>query len=334
MYYTINNWCCQVKYSVTFITLVTYNRYIYPLTAVLTNINTSMNISNIAYQGIVASRIGIQMTSQNIANANTPGYRRYATTFAERSGGGVSATPYRTGAEWMDVHRRNAIIQNNSANTFANAYADLSNAPFDDLRTAYVGLRNAQAQVTRDPTSAESQQAMQQATQAFQNSVNRFQHSINDFRYRIEKQLDLAQQRADQIQEQIDNAMTNGIADPEEIKNFQNQLITEQATISDLRTVLKDVIAPVEQMFQDAMQSPEFTEGLNLLEANIGYMQQDAETNAEYAAVRLQNAEANFGVDLVEEYTNMMKYERMYEANAKVLEISDRMVGSILNIVA
>jgi flagellar hook-associated protein FlgK len=39
-----------------------------------------------------------------------------------------------------------------------------------------------------------------------------------------------------------------------------------------------------------------------------------------------------FGVDMVEEQVKMMRYQRMYEANAQVIKTQDEMIGTLLNI--
>lgn len=40
----------------------------------------------------------------------------------------------------------------------------------------------------------------------------------------------------------------------------------------------------------------------------------------------------NIGVNLDEEATNLMKYQKMYQANAQVIKVADGMIGTILNI--
>jgi flagellar hook-associated protein FlgK len=54
-----------------------------------------MNPSSIALSGMRAAELGLSTSAHNVANANTPSFRRQAVLQEEREGGGVNAGPTR-----------------------------------------------------------------------------------------------------------------------------------------------------------------------------------------------------------------------------------------------
>jgi flagellar hook-associated protein 1 FlgK len=82
------------------------------------------NISQIAYSGINAAQISLTTTGQNIANINTPGFSRLATTTASLSG--VSSLNAGGGVSVTSIRRLSNEFQNQQlwrANTEQNYYS-------------------------------------------------------------------------------------------------------------------------------------------------------------------------------------------------------------------
>jgi len=330
------------------------------------------NIANIALSGIRAARQAITTVSHNLANSSTPNYRKLDTVFTEMQYGGVSAKAVQSGDQFLVNELRYATVAKQNADIMANAYDQLSNAPTEDLQTSYSKLMEATHSMLRAPDNVISQEAFNQATTRFQNSMNRYQSSLTSLKVNLNAKIDLSTTRSAQLQEEIKKATTNGIADPKEINRLQNEYLKENANADTYRTVLSDVVAPIENAYKvatdtatssinalsntevfkdgqaqrvtdfstfDESKLPEwdsqwFNNETSRIQAVVGYKSNDADATAEYAATRLEDIQAQFGVDLVDEQIKLMRFQRMYEANAQVLRVEDQMVGTILNIMA
>jgi flagellar hook-associated protein 1 FlgK len=77
-------------------------------------------------------------------------------------------------------------------------------------------------------------------------------------------------------------------------------------------------------------------EKLNELQRKVAGLQNEYENTADAANTlydQLRNSDLS-NVNLDEEASNLMKYQKMYEANSKVLQTANQMLGTILDIIA
>ena len=131
------------------------------------------DVMSTAVSGLLAFQRGLDTTSQNIANAATPGYSRQRVELATRPaqaygsgwiGSGVKvATVARVHDTYLAAQVRSSASSLARYDTLATEAGRLDNVLGDSsagLATAFQGLVNAFQEVSNDPSSVTARQAL------------------------------------------------------------------------------------------------------------------------------------------------------------------------------
>jgi flagellar hook-associated protein 1 FlgK len=148
----------------------------------MASLSTSLNM---AVQSLGADTAALQMTNNNIANANTPGYTREVADFQEvsvtsgdgmSSGNGVELTGYQS---IRDELLQRQIEQETTAQSGANAQQSTLQqiqpafaTTTDDIGTDMSALFSSISSLSTNPTSTSSRQAVLTAGQNLANAFN------------------------------------------------------------------------------------------------------------------------------------------------------------------
>src|SRR5882724_2800089 len=210
-------------------------------------LNTSLNI---AVQALAAEQGALNVTTNNIANVNTPGYSRQrpvlneAPTFQESGttfGGGVTLEQFQSVRDQLlqlriyeeTQQQSNSQTQLNSLNQIEGIFSD----PTQGVGGALSAFFNSLSQLSTNPTDAN---ARQQVLTAANNLANQFHQAVSSLRT-IQSGLDQAvPQTVDQI-----NRLTTQIAklngqvaqmqgldqDPGSTQDQRDELIRQLSTL-------------------------------------------------------------------------------------------------------
>lgn len=128
---------------------------------------------NISLTGMRAFQRGLQVTSHNIANANTPGYNRQVADFTARAGGGQGNTYLGGGTQVATIRRvydslqvdqlrssMTGFARFDTLNTLSSRIDTLLADPDTGLNTGLQSFFNAVQDVASDPASISTRQAL------------------------------------------------------------------------------------------------------------------------------------------------------------------------------
>jgi flagellar hook-associated protein 1 FlgK len=146
-------------------------------------LNTSLSIG---MQALEATQGALDATSNNIANANTPGYTREVAQFSENaqsvsgsdvSGGGVTLDGLQSVRdELLNLQIQQQTSLQSSADTQSSTLQQIqsyfSTGSGGDLASALSGFSTSLSQLSADPTSSAAQQGVISAGQDLANSFN------------------------------------------------------------------------------------------------------------------------------------------------------------------
>lgn len=205
------------------------------------------SLLSLGIQGVRASQGGLNVTGNNVANVNTPGYTRQIAQFQSLEGGGVKqefsqriVSQFINARVWADSSRFEAAsaferLANQLDNTLASESSSLA-IKMDDFFGALQAAND-------DPTSITSRELFVAETQA---TVRRFQ----DLYGRIEEQNETVNTRIRELTEEI-NSQARSIADLNEririaksagrdsfeLLDQRDQAIKELAELIDIQVI-------------------------------------------------------------------------------------------------
>jgi len=132
---------------------------------------------NSATQSLLANQLGLSIASQNIANAQTPGYSRQRLTLAPSSVDGVDVTGIEALRDQLATSRYNAETSNKSTqDTLQQGLQNIQGA-FNDtqgtgLLSFITGFFNSFQSLSVDPTSTTYRETVRQTAQTLANEFH------------------------------------------------------------------------------------------------------------------------------------------------------------------
>ena len=217
-----------------------------------------MNIGSIlgnALTGLQASQTALTVTSQNIANANTPGYVRAEVRFAPNVlagvGGGVNAEAVVRAADRFLAQAQRIANATQGASTARADLLDRAQLVFGDpngeqnLFTSIDSAFSAFQSAATDPASSVGRRNAVSAVQDLLAEFSRTAQSIESLRLEADTRLGEAVSRANGLLSRIADlnaqvVFTKGAAsDSSSTESARDQLIDELSGLIDVRTTAK-----------------------------------------------------------------------------------------------
>lgn len=209
------------------------------------------SVFNNALTGLNASQAALKVISQNVANANTPGYVRALTNFTPQvvggAGGGVSVESITRAA---DRFLAEAQRVSGATNAYAGVRAELldraqllfgdpngNQTLFTRIDDIYTALQN----VSVDPTSSVARRSVISSMQDAFGEFSRVAKAIEDLRLEADQRVGEAINRSNDLLQRISDlngqiALTKKSGgDITGAENARDQLIDELSTIMDVR---------------------------------------------------------------------------------------------------
>ena len=189
-----------------------------------------MSIASIGLSGIKTARLAAQTTAHNIANVNTPAYKREQLQISAAQTGGVQATNTvqirdKHYAEPLARDASTQLSQQSKTNTQLNT--TLKTAQLFDLPTKIQSIAHESLpQIANDPTNIAPRKT-------FISQLDDLASSYNQLDSQLSKQLGTVNTELDQLHTQLENTLT-AIADNNTPGNHMDQMIEQVAELTQI----------------------------------------------------------------------------------------------------
>jgi flagellar hook-associated protein 1 FlgK len=172
---------------------------------------------NIGMQALDATSAALEATSNNISNANTPGYTREVPQFAENglndingvvTGGGVTLEGLQSVRdELLNLQIQQQTSQQNSASTASSLLQQIqtyfSTSSGEDLASTMAAFSSSLSQLSANPTSSSVQQAVLSAGQNLADSFNTTSNGLTSTQTNADGQVTQAVASINSLTQQI-----------------------------------------------------------------------------------------------------------------------------------
>lgn len=323
------------------------------------------NIFSIALSGLQANQTGLKNHAQNVANANTLGYKRVDTHYASVSYGdqpaGVKALSVTPQYPWIDDQLDSGIQNYQTQKILGDTMKQVQGVVMSwDWNQASSDIAQAAAVLGIQPDEPASQQALQQATQGFWLTVDSITDFVAGVRARVQQALETTEKLAQSAQQnQPQWPQTSQLQG--QVRGYQDSLTWLDSWQQDWNQQINDLATEFNSLAGGAVvtsdgtrftvQSDQTTapDSLITIPGAVGdtmgqiLSRVGSESRSQDAAVAMaslnqtmameqfQNAH---GVDLATQAVAIRQTETAYEANLAVIRTADRMMGSLLNLFA
>jgi hypothetical protein len=207
------------------------------------------------------------MISQNIANADTPGYRRLENRNYEinHSGpdnkpflpGGVGTDIFRTGDQWTDRRFLNALYNKSQADAENEGVRELDRIATDtSLEEAFTAFMSASQDLMANPKDIVYQERLQQTGEHFVSQLNRLSNDFSAIKNTIREKIDLNNIQLNSIQDQLAALAKKTPSEDvvSEINYLKQQLSRVTGTLDGYNKVLRSIIPPIETMYREVTE--------------------------------------------------------------------------------
>jgi len=208
--------------------------------------------------GLLAFQQALDVTSNNIANASTPGYSVETANLVEAPGqstgvgfigSGVDVQSItRTYNEYLAQQVRGSQASYSSSNTLATQAAQIDNMLSDSstgLTATLQSFVNSLQSVASTPTSTAARQALLSQAQALAQQINSYDSQISQYGSQLESQLsgDVSQintitANIASLNQQITAESTNGQT-PNQLMDQRDQLVTQLSKYVSVQTAMQ-----------------------------------------------------------------------------------------------
>lgn len=339
---------------------------------------------NSAMTGVKTAQRVVDMSSNNIANADTEGYKRLENknfeipglTSVNAIGIGVGTNIESNKDPLLDGRMERAQVSLAEKVALKEASDQIAEVTTQsDLPESYANLMNSAKDLSFDKSNKVLQTYFNEAGKQFSAALKNTASKLEDVRQQLEYKISLHDQQIKALQEQLSTITRSAPNDrtSTSVNALTQQLSMLTGTVGGYRKALAEVIPPVTAAYTMATDSvktdintrfgkelidsnnnwtsnagnisaladstlSEFGQGFGSVQALAGGASQASKQELMYATEDYNNVQRSytdaFGVDLSTETMRMMNYQKMYEANAKVLQVADQMLGTLIDLVA
>jgi flagellar hook-associated protein 1 FlgK len=197
---------------------------------------------SIALGGLQADQDGLNVTSNNISNINTPGYTREVLDLNEQAptrsgelvfGNGVSVDKITSVRDTiLEQNIASATQQQSQSQAYSNAMTQVESM-FNDtsgtgLQSALSGFYDSFTQLAANPTDSAQRQAVISAAQTLASSLNQDASNLNNIDSGLDQQVNADVQQINSLASQIANL--NGQIGPSSSGQSSNGALLDQRT--------------------------------------------------------------------------------------------------------
>lgn len=215
--------------------------------------------SNIALTGLSMNKRVIDAVSNNIANADTTGYRRlennnYELAPMAGSGSGVSTFISRASDPTVDANLTRSRFKL-AEETALQEGTDAANtvATNTNIDGAYTALMNATKDLQLDPTNTALQSVFDAAGQDFAKAMGITQQGFTDAKATLQQKMSLANIQLQGLQRKLTDLSASGSDGAYVEANYiKDQITTLQGTISGYTKAITQAIPVTEAAFKTA----------------------------------------------------------------------------------
>jgi len=237
-----------------------------------------MSAFNIGLSGLQTSQKVIDMLSHNIANADTPGYKRHENHNFEINFSGSDNKPYMPAGvgttissndfPWLDKRMSDALQEKAMNDAVQEGVSDLEKVTTDDtLEKSFTAFMNASQDLLANKNDPVLKEALNQTGQAFVANLNRVDKSFSDVGTTLQQKIDLHQIRIDTLQQQMSELATKSNTKDvvAEMNYLKQQLSQATGSLAGYNKVLQSILPPVTGIYEAAK-----TEVINGINASYG----------------------------------------------------------------
>lgn len=230
-----------------------------------------MNFS-IGLSALRTAQIVISMTAHNVANANTPGYKRLTEYNSEVNFSGPNNVPFLPAGVKTSIRSVEDKLFDNLLNSAANDFAE-SEAILDGVNdllnaadTTYVEEKfsefmNASHAAMVNPSDPVRQEALKLSGQAFATALQKLGDNINGASALIQRKIDLKQIEIVTIQKELSELSRNGVTDQNELQALISRIHLLTSSIRGYQKVLNGVVPPIVGIYNNVRA--EVIDGIN-----------------------------------------------------------------------
>lgn len=345
-----------------------------------------MGIFNISASGLNSFQKAIDATSQNIANADTPDYKKVYAIFDSLDFSGVDNKPFMPGGSQVDIKTaHDPILETRYSKALGEAaYTDAFKEGTEliqntintkDVETSFSNFMTASHNLNVNNNDPVLKEAWKDAGNVLQGQLQKMDSNFDSVKNTLTQKIDLKQIELTDIQAQM-SKLTAGPHTPETIEQLNsmaNQVMMLSNSIKGYNDILNGVVPPLSAAFATAKKnamdginnnyeqpiindtsfnfddnnmgnvlkltefgSQQFNTDMGVLSTMIGSKVNSAGMIDNTRQAELQSVQKEMheqlGVDITKETINAVKYQRFYEANAKMLQVQDNVLGALLSI--
>lgn len=345
-----------------------------------------MGLFSISASGLNAFQKAIDATSQNIANADTPDYKKVYAIFDSLDFSGINNKPFMPGGVDVNINKASdPILENRYSKAlgeaaYTDAYKEGTTLIQDfintkDVEKSFSDFMNATQDLNVNNNDPVLREAWNNAGKVLQEQLSKMDDEFTSVTNIITHKIDLTQIELTDIQAQM-SKLTAGPHTPETIEQLNamsNQVLMLSNSIKGYNDILNGVIPPLSSAFTAAKKnamdginnsygqsiidnisfnvdpnnmgnvlkltefgSQQFNTDMGVISTMIGSKVNSASMIDNARQTELHSVQKEFherlGVDIAKETINAAKYQRYYEANAKMLQVQDNVIGSLLSI--
>lgn len=221
---------------------------------------------SIGLSGIRVANEVTKMLSHNIANANTPGYKRLENHNYEINFSGPNNKPFLPGGvgtnivsgnnyPWLDNRYNDALGAKAEADAVKEGVDQLEKITTDEtLEKAFSTFMNASHDLKYNPNEPVYKERFDLAGEAFVERLNALDNSFADAQTDITEKIDLNNIRLQNLQSQLQSltSQTNSEDVVSEINYLKQQISQVTGSISGYQKVLQKIVPPVTAMYSQA----------------------------------------------------------------------------------
>jgi flagellar hook-associated protein FlgK len=341
------------------------------------------NLFQIGKSTLLTAQKVTEMISHNVANSNTPGYKKLVehnqeVTFGKQLAG-VTTSIGKSGDIFLDRRVAYAIADSAEAQAYTKGLEILHNTVITKgAEEAFSAFMNSAHDLNINSQDIIRQEAFKQAGQTFSTQLKGLGSQLESAKGQLEELRDLEQIQLESLQKAMSAITAGPVTDEakDRLASLQNSVMEATKSIAGYNKVLNGVIPSVNTMFTTArtevIDGTNNSYGQNIIDADGGFTFDannigDVKSLTEFGSQKfnkdmgrmltsigaqlngasqisgsaydalagaLQAQKDATGVDITEQTIKALQYQRMYEAGAKLIQVENEMLGTLLNIVA
>lgn len=222
---------------------------------------------NIGSSGLKAAQKLIDVSSHNIANADTPGYKKSEGSTNEIAfkvqsdlqfgGAGTEARVTKPNEPWVDRRYQLALQEKAMDDARKEGIDEIESATTNaSVSTAYDEFFNAASQLQRNPNDVSLKEKFNQSGKALADGMNSLSNDFKSIQDDLQQKVDFHQMRLDSLKKTLSEltSKSNTKDVVAEVNYVTQQISQETGTISGYNAVLQKVIPPLTGLYDRAKE--------------------------------------------------------------------------------